>query len=91
MANAQAGDRFVVFMLRTVWTSLKLGFLAGNLSLYHVNHVARPREKPCLAGNLSLYHLNHVARPQERNQRTFEDEEKAMLDIKTSSLRLSFK
>ena len=70
MANAQAGDRFVVFMLRTVWTSLKLGFLAGNLSLYH---------------------LIHVARPQERNQRTFEDEEKAMLDIKTSSLRLSFK
>ena len=70
MANAQAGDRFVIFMLRTVWTSLKLGFLAGNLSLYH---------------------LNHVARPQERNQRTFEDEEKAMLDIKTSSLRLSFK
>ena len=70
MANAQAGDRFVIFMLRTVWTSLKLGFLAGNLSLYH---------------------LNHVARPQERNQRTYEDEEKAMLDIKTSSLRLSFK
>lgn len=45
MANAQAGDRFVVFMLRTVWTSLKLGFLAGNLSLYHVNHVARPQER----------------------------------------------
>ena len=45
MANAQAGDRFVIFMLRTVWTSLKLGFLADNLSLYHVNHVARPQER----------------------------------------------
>ena len=71
---------------------IEIGFFGRQLVIVSCEPCGKAtREKPCLAGNLSLYHLNHVARPQERNQRTFEDEEKAMLDIKTSSLRLSFK